>query len=82
MKEIVDSYGILYWKFSQSQSVLSQYFENVYRLTISWTPSSKALAYVYVRDNFADNVITTKGLVNKMTFTDGKGLQNNVTING
>jgi len=26
MKEIVDSYGILYWKFSQSQSVLSQYF--------------------------------------------------------
>ena len=35
MKEIVDSYGILYWKFSQSQSVLSQYFENVYRLTNS-----------------------------------------------
>jgi len=34
MKEIVDSYGILYWKFSPSQSVLSQYFENVYRLTI------------------------------------------------
>lgn len=33
MKEIVDSYGILYWNFSQSQSVLSQYFENVYRLT-------------------------------------------------
>jgi hypothetical protein len=33
MKEIVNSYGILYWNFSQSQSVLSQYFENVYRLT-------------------------------------------------
>jgi len=46
---------------------LSQYFENVYRLTNSWTPSSKALAYVYVRENFADNVITTTRLVNKMT---------------
>ena len=82
MKEIVDSYGILYGKFSQSQFVLSQYFENVYRLTNSWTPSSKALAYVSDRENFADNVITTTRLVNKMTFADGKGLQNNVTISG
>jgi hypothetical protein len=51
-------------------------------LTNSWTPSWKALAYVYDRENFADNVITTTRLVNKMTFADGKGLQNNVTING
>jgi len=53
-----------------------------YILTNSWIPSSKALAYVYDRENFADNVITTTRLVNKMTFADGKGLQNNVTING
>ena len=67
----MDSYGILYGKFSQSQFVLSQYFENVYRLTNSWTPSSKALAYVYVRENFTDNVITTTRLVNNMAFADG-----------
>jgi hypothetical protein len=31
-----------------------------------------ALAYVYVRGNFADNVITTTKLVNNITFADGK----------
>lgn len=68
----MDSYGILYGKFSQSQFVLSQYFENVYRLINSCTPSSKALAYIYVRRNFADNVITTTRLVDNMMIADGK----------
>ena len=71
----MDSYGILYGKFSQSQFILSQYFENVYRFANSWTPSSMVLAYVYVRRNFADNVTTTTRLVDNMTFADGKAYE-------
>ena len=47
-------------------------FRNAYRFSNSWTSSSNAFAYVYVRGSFADNVITTTRLVNNMTFPDGK----------
>ena len=51
---------------------MSPYVENVYTFANYWTPSSKALAGVYVRvvSNFVDNVITTTRLVNNMMFAN------------
>ena len=57
---------------TSSHSSLSSSVENVYRFANYWTPSSEALAGVYVRvaGNFADNVITMTRLVNNMMFAN------------